>query len=129
MKIEGNKVNVNKSSEDLYQFLMKPENFKHLMPDTVEVFEADDKGFIFALKGMPKVYLTLGENKIGEFVDYQSAKENIDFNLHLDIKPNGESESTLQIYFEGNFNPFITMMAQKPLTNFVKHLETKATEL
>ena len=39
MNLEGRKVIVNKSSEQLFQMLKYPEDYKHLMPDSLTSFE------------------------------------------------------------------------------------------
>ncbi len=123
MKIESNKVKVGKSTSELYSFLINPENFKQLMPENVETFEANSDGFTFALKGMPKVYLKLGAHEANTFVDYDSAKESLTFKLHIDIQEVGDADSNVQLLFEGSFNPFIKMMVEKPLTKFISTLE------
>ncbi len=129
MKIEGNKVNVQKSAQELYEFLLNPFNFEKLMPDNVETFEADTEGFVFALKGMPKVALKLGEKEPYHKVQYISAKENLDFDLELLINEENDSHSMVQILFEGKFNPFIKMMVEKPLTKFITTLEENVAKL
>ncbi len=129
MKIEGNKVNVKKSAKELYEFLMNPVNFEKLMPENVETFQADPKGFVFALKGMPKVALSLKTHEPYHKVSYASAKENLEFQLDLLVNEQDAEYSILQILFEGKFNPFIKMMVEKPLTKFISTLEENATKL
>ena len=53
MKLEGRKVMVNKSTKDLFEMLKKPEDYKHLMPESLVSFETTEYGFKFGLKGMP----------------------------------------------------------------------------
>ena len=61
MNIEGNNITVNKSQEDLFNFLTQLENFKQLMPENTEKFEVDGESFIFGLKGMPEIRLVMKE--------------------------------------------------------------------
>ena len=42
MKLEGRKVMVNKSTKDLFEMLKKPEDYKHLMPESLVSFETTE---------------------------------------------------------------------------------------
>ena len=53
MNLEGRKIVVNKSVNALVEMLNKPEDYKNLMPDSLQNFEVRDNGFKFGLKGMP----------------------------------------------------------------------------
>ena len=44
MKLEGRKVMVNKSTKDLFEMLKKPEDYKHLMPESLVSFETTENG-------------------------------------------------------------------------------------
>ena len=61
MNLESPKVTVQKSSNELFEYLSKIENFEHIMPENTEKFEADENSFLFALKGMPEIRLKMQE--------------------------------------------------------------------
>ena len=61
MNLEGRKVVVNKSVNELVEMLNKPEDYKNLMPESLQSFEVRDNGFKFSLKGMPEIALTIDE--------------------------------------------------------------------
>ena len=121
MNLEGRKIIVNKSTEDLRRLLENPEDYKSLMPESLQSFEGRDNGFKFSLKGMPEIAL-----KIEEVSDKQvvlaSASSSLDFTLKGDMNAINSNQTEVQLLFEGKFNPFIKMMVEKPLQNFINSL-------
>ena len=58
MKLESQKINLEKSAQDVFNFLSAIENFKQLMPENISKFEVlDTDKFLFALSGMPEIVL------------------------------------------------------------------------
>ena len=121
MNLEGRKIIVNKSTKDLRRLLENPEDYKSLMPESLQSFEVRDNGFKFSLKGMPEIAL-----KIEEVSDKQvvlaSASSSLDFTLKGDMNAINGNQTEVQLLFEGKFNPFIKMMVEKPLQNFINSL-------
>ena len=121
MNLEGRKIIVNKSTEDLRRLLENPEDYKSLMPESLQSFEVRDNGFKFSLKGMPEIAL-----KIEEVSDKQvvlaSASSSLDFTLKGDMNAINSNQTEVQLLFEGKFNPFIKMMVEKQLQNFINSL-------
>lgn len=118
MKIESRKVTVNKSAENLFNFLTELSNYQQLMPENTEKFEIDRESFIFGLKGMPEIRLIPKESTANSSVILGAASSKIPFTLAFDINEL-DHNSEVQIKFNGDFNPMISMMAKKPLTNFI----------
>ena len=52
MNIQGNRVVVEKSQKETFEFLTDLKNFEQLMPESIQKFEVDGDSFIF----MSKVY-------------------------------------------------------------------------
>jgi carbon monoxide dehydrogenase subunit G len=121
MNLEGRKIIVNKPVNELVEILKKPEEYKMLMPESLQNFEVLDDGFKFSLKGMPEIALKI-ENVSDSMVILRSANSSLDFALKGAMNPMNESKTEVQLLFEGNFNPFIKMMVQKPLQNFINSL-------
>ena len=63
MNLESPKVTVKKSSQEVFDFLSKVENFESIMPSNIDKFEADENSFLFALKGMPEIKLQMKETE------------------------------------------------------------------
>lgn len=128
MNLEGRKITVNKSAAELKQMLEKPEDYRSLMPDTLQNFEARDNGFKFSLKGMPEIALTIDEVSENQVV-LKSASSSLDFSLRGVMNPISENQTEVQLLFEGKFNPFIKMMVEKPLKTFLGTLTDNIEKL
>jgi carbon monoxide dehydrogenase subunit G len=129
MNIEGNNITVNKSQEDLYNFLIQLENFKQLMPENTEKFEVDGESFIFGLKGMPEIRLVMKEKTEYSNVTLGAASSKLPFTLAADIESVSDNESKVQLKFESSFNPMMAMMVKKPLTSFINTLTENLEKL
>ncbi len=128
MKLEGRKIIVNKSSEQLVQMLKNPADYRELMPDSLQNFEAREDGFKFSLKGMPEIALKIAEVSDREVV-LKSAASNLDFELKGTMSQLAENQTEVQLLFDGKFNPFIKMMVEKPLQNFINSLSDSLEKL
>ena len=128
MNLEGRKISVNKSREDLVAMLKKPEDYRHLMPESLQNFEAREDGFKFGLKGMQEIALKI-ENVTDNQVVLKSASSSLDFSLIGNLEDAGENKTEVQLLFEGEFNPFIKMMVEKPLQNFINALTDNLEKL
>ncbi|AYN01709.1 SRPBCC family protein [Chryseobacterium aahli] len=124
MNLEGRKIVVNKSSKELSELLKTPENYKDFMPDGLQKFESREDGFKFGLQGMPEIALKIDEVTEEKAV-LKSASSSLDFTLLATLKALNENQTEVQMLFEGKFNPFIKMMVEKPLQNFINTLTDK----
>ncbi len=124
MKLEGYKSTVNKTQEETFNFLQETSNFEKLMPEDLTFFEARDTGFSFQLKGMP-VKIVLKKKEATEFseVVYESAGS-ISFELKADLEKLEEEKTKVEFIFEGQLNPMIRMMAEKPLKKLLEVFST-----
>lgn len=128
MNLEGRKIVVNKSVNTLVEMLNKPEDYKNLMPDSLQNFEVRDNGFKFGLKGMPEIALKIEEVN-DKAVVLRSASSSLDFELKGLMNALNENQTEVQLLFEGKFNPFIKMMVEKPLQNFINTLSDNLEKL
>lgn len=129
MNIEGNNISVNKSQEDLFNFLTQLENFKQLMPENTEKFEVDGDSFIFGLKGMPEIRLVLKSKTEFSNITLGAASSKLPFTLAANINAISENQSNVKLTFESSFNPMMAMMVKKPLTNFINTLTENLEQL
>lgn len=128
MNLEGRKIIVNKSRPEMVAMLQKPEDYRYLMPESLQNFEAREDGFKFGLKGMPEIALKI-ENVSEDQVVLKSASSSLDFSLIGKMKEESADKTEVQLLFEGNFNPFIKMMVEKPLQNFINALTDNLEKL
>tara|TARA_B110000503_G_scaffold82112_1_gene125375 strand:+ start:31 stop:423 length:393 start_codon:yes stop_codon:yes gene_type:complete len=122
MNISGNKVVVNKSQKDTFQFLTDLKNFEQLMPASIQKFEVDEDSFIFGLKGMPEIRLVLKDKTEYSNVTLGAASSKLNFELVANIEEIDDTSSEVQLDFNGEFNMMMAMMVKKPLINFIETL-------
>lgn len=123
-RIESEKVSVNKSAADVFNYLQKMENIGNLLPEQVENFTSDEQTCRFEIKGMGPMGLKLGPVTDHSITYLKNEKAPFDFSLISGINNNGAA-TDVQLVFEADLNPIFKMMAEKPLQNFVNHLVKK----
>lgn len=128
MNLEGRKILVNKSRTELVSMLKNPADYRHLMPESLQNFEAREDGFKFGLKGMPEIALKIDEVSEDKVV-LKSASNSLNFSLTGNMTSVGNDKTEVQLLFEGEFNPFIKMMVEKPLQNFINALTDNLEKL
>lgn len=124
MNLESPKVKIDKSKEEIYNYLNKVENFKDLMPENIDKFEASENSFLFALKGMPEIRLKLIEQDSKNQVVLGSASDKFPFTLTANIEGLNDESSEVQLIFDGQFNTMMAMMVKSPLQKFIDTLIT-----
>lgn len=130
MNLESPKVTVNKSANELCEFLSEVKNFEQLMPENTSKFEVlNEKRFLFALKGMPEIVLELKEVQAPNKVVLGAASDKLPFTLTADINEIEANKSEAQMIFEGEFNAMMAMMIKAPLTNFIGAISENMSKL
>ena len=129
MNINGNKVVVQKTQKETFEFLTDLKNFEQLMPASIQKFEVDGDSFIFGLKGMPEIRLVLKEKTEYSNVTLGAASSKLDFQLIANIIEIDAASSEVQLDFEGKFNAMMAMMVKKPLTSFIETLTENLEKL
>ena len=125
MNLESQKVTVNKSSQDVFDFLSDVKNFESLMPENISKFEVlDDDKFLFALKGMPEIVLKKKEAIAPNKIVLGAAGGKLNFTLTGQISEIDECTSDVQLLFGGDFNPMMAMMIKGPISKFIETLAT-----
>jgi carbon monoxide dehydrogenase subunit G len=121
MNLESRVAKTQKNPEELYNFLTQVENFKNLMPeDTKFELKGEDK-FLFGLKGMPEIALSLKDKTPHSQVVLGSTSDKLAFTLTCNIKPDGNG-SEAQLLFNGDFNAMMAMMIKGPINKFLEQL-------
>jgi hypothetical protein len=126
MNISSQKKIVSKSQKELFHFLGDVKSYEILMPDDIAKFEVlGEDIFVFGLKGMPEIKLKMKEKTEFNQIILGAASDKLPFTLTANIEEINATESEVQLVFEGDFNPFMSMMIKTPITNFVETLITK----
>ena len=129
MNLQGEKVTVNKSDKELFEFLTKTENFEAVLPDDLEEFKVKDDSFIFNMKGMPAVKMVFTEKTPNQTVKLKADNDMVPVYLTCNINSKGDHQSEAKLSFEGEVNMMMAMMVKKPLQNLLDVLTKKMSEL
>jgi len=123
MNLESPKVTVQKSAQDLFDQLTDVKNFEKLMPDNIAKFEVTgEDAFIFGLKGMPEIKLKMKDKVAPNKIVLGAASDKLPFTLTSNIDSISDSESAVQLFFEGEFNAMMAMMIKGPISKFIETL-------
>lgn len=130
MNLESEKVTVQKSQQELFDFLSNVENYEQLMPENKEKFEVRSSDtFAFALKGMPEIELQIKEKKAPDLIVLGSTSDKLNFSLDVVIESAGPDQSQAQLFFHGKFNAMMSMMVKGPLKKFINTLSENLAKL
>ena len=125
MNLKSPKVTVEKSQQDVFDFLSDVKNFESIMPENISKFEVlDEDKFLFALKGMPEIILKKKEMDAPNKIVLGAAGGKIDFSLTGTIVELEDNKSEIQLSFNGDFNPMMSMMIKGPIGKFIETLAT-----
>jgi len=125
MNLESPTITVDKSTEDVFNFLSDVKNFEKLMPENISKFEVlDEDKFLFALKGMPEIILKKKELVAPNKIILGAAGGKIDFSLTGLITELEANKSEVQLVFDGEFNAMMAMMIKGPITKFIETLSS-----
>lgn len=126
MELESPIQGINKSANEVFEFLSNMENFEKLMPENISKFEVsgDNNGFIFALSGMPEIEVQKKQTDAPNTIVLGSAGGKLDFNLTALIQEISDNSSEAQFVFTGQFNSMIGMMIKGPINKFIETLAT-----
>jgi carbon monoxide dehydrogenase subunit G len=129
-RIESDKTIVNKSPEEVFNFLSNFNNFEKLMPEQVTNWKSTEDECSFTISGMASLGMKILEKKPHNFIlvgKHGSAP--FDFTLECTMSEKNPSEAEVQLAFNADLNPMLKMMAVKPLTNFLNILVTRLKDI
>ncbi|WP_327018177.1 SRPBCC family protein [Croceibacter atlanticus] len=129
MTLESPKTHTQKSQEELFNFLSNVDNYKSIMPESLENFKKiDDESFLFQLKGMPEIMLVIKETTPHNQVVLGAKSDKLPFTLIADIEEAQEG-SDVQLQFNGEFNAMMGMMIKGPIKKFIATLSENMGKL
>jgi len=122
-RLESEKATISKPAKEVFDFLSDFKNIGSLMPAQVINFETDGETCKFTIEGMATLgmkYESKTPNR--EVVMAKHEKAPFDFKLIFNINELTTEKSELQLFFDADLNPFLKLMAEKPLTTFLNLL-------
>jgi len=105
-EIKSEKLEVNNSAEKIFSFLSNFNNFKSLMPEQVSEWKSTEDTCSFTIQGLPSIGMKIHEKIPFKKITYTS-------------------QGNSPLGFELILNPMLSMVASKPLQNFVNILNQK----
>ena len=127
-RIESQEVAVNKSQEEIYNFISNFNNFNQLMPSSVEDLKTTENTCSFNLKGMPTIRLKIGDKTPFTHVSMIADGGQIEFSLNCSLEADADN-CKAKLFFEAELNTMKKMMVEKPLTNFLNILVERFKEI
>ena len=125
MNLQSPEVTIEKSQEETYNFINDIKNFEQLMPENISKFEIKSEDtFLFALKGMPEIVLKRKETTPHSAIVFGAGGGKLDFSLITKISQETDNRSSVQLTFDGDFNPMMAMMIKGPIGKFIETLVT-----
>jgi carbon monoxide dehydrogenase subunit G len=122
-RIESDEVIIEKSPNEVFEFLTNCNNLQQIMPEQVTDWISTESDCSFTIKGMASLGMEIAEKTQGMPIKIiRKGKAPFDFNMFYNILPADDGKTKLQIAFDADLNPFLKMMAEKPLRNFLNIL-------
>ncbi|MFN3874396.1 MAG: hypothetical protein ACK4L7_00600 [Flavobacteriales bacterium] len=121
--IQSKQVTIAKPAAELYAFLQDMNNFEQLLPPgRISEWQSDGRSCSFKVQGAATIGLELMPGDEPSLVRMK-ATERSPFPFTLDGHLKEENGSTTAwMEFNGEINPFIKMMVEKPLKNLFDHI-------
>ena len=129
-EIKSDLVLINKSPEDIFNFLSNFNNFGKLMPEQVINWKSSTDSCFFTIKGMADISLKTSEKiPYSKIVWSTDGKAPFDFTLRSVLIEKTEKQTEAQIILDADLSPMLKIMAMRPLGNFVNLLVNKLKEV
>ena len=127
--IESQALTINKSNEEIFNFISDFTNFTELMPPQVQDVKITQDSCSFSIPGMPNINLKIYERTPFSSVKMKAEDGKLPFTLSCSLKNTAESQCVAQFHFEAELNPMMKMMVAKPLGNFLNILVEKLRDI
>ena len=127
--IESQRTDINCEPEKVYNFLGSFDNFETLLPEQVENWQSTGDSCSFEVKGFAalgfRITSKIPYSKIG-----MTGEGKLPFNFTFDthIRETGPGQCQVQSVIDADMNPFIAVVAEKPLQNFIDLIVIKLKE-
>ena len=129
MKFETQNIEIAKPAKEVYAFFADFNNFKKILPNSVSNWQADADHCSFSFDGKIRMAMKFDQKTPPTFLKIiPDGKAPFSYFLSCSISPK-ENGCLVNIAFEADLNPFMRMLAEKPLEKLVKVIEEKVQEI
>jgi hypothetical protein len=127
--IKSQTVVIDKSEENIFNFISDFTNFSQLFPPQVNDLKITKDTCSFSIDGMPNVSLRITERTPFSCVVMSAEDGKLPFELKCCLEKVSEDKCQAQFHFTAELNMMMKMMVEKPLTNFLNLLAEKLREI
>lgn len=127
--IKSQKVVIDKSEENIFNFISDFTNFSQLFPPQVNDLKITKDTCSFSIDGMPNVSLRITERTPFSCVVMSAEDGKLPFELKCCLEKVSKDKCQAQFHFTAELNMMMKMMVEKPLTNFLNILAEKLREI
>ena len=128
-RIESQKIAIECKPEKVFNFLGNFDNFEKLLPEQVANWHSTGDSCSFEVKGLATIGLRITtKTPFSKITMMGEGKLPFGFTLNSFIQEAGNQHCQVQLVINADMNPFIAMMAEKPLQNFVDMLLPRLKE-
>lgn len=126
LKFETDHVVVKASQAEVFTFLTDLNNYQQLMPSSISNWQSTKENCSFKISGMANIGLAIKQTTPDSRIDLKSHGE-VMFPYEMTILLNkvSDTETEAKLSFEGDVNPFMKMMVEKPIKDFFNYLVHK----
>lgn len=129
-KIESEKVDINNSSENIFNYLSDFNNFEKLMPSQVTNWTSTSEDCSFTINGMATIGMKIIDKAPFSKITITShGKVPFEFKLFVLLTEKDTTNCVGQLTFESDMNMMMKMMVEKPLGNFFNMLAQKMKDI
>jgi carbon monoxide dehydrogenase subunit G len=119
-KFESEDTLINAPSEKIFNFLSNFSNFEQLLPSEISDWSATNDECKFTIQGFLTLNMEISKRMPFHLVEMKSKGNTIfDFLISSKIEEKSKNLSTVKITFEADLSPMMSMIATKPLENFI----------
>ena len=130
MRISKKTNNLNFTCDKIYNYISDINNYELILGDEIKDFNIIDKE-IFCIKigGLPSIELKLETNDNEKSIKLLSSNPKMIFHFSFLVKKIDETNSEIEIEFNGEFSSMMEMMIKNPITKFTDEIATKISQV
>lgn len=121
---------VERSAEQVFEYLSEASNYEVLMPPNVRSFLTTEQGATLNIEGLGEVALAFTEKRSPEYIKLTPQnKVPFEFDLEWNISALEDNRCQIQAVIHAKLNFMMRMMAEKLLKNFLDVQVSKLKEV
>jgi carbon monoxide dehydrogenase subunit G len=130
-KFESKIGKIQNSSESVYHFLSNFNNFKNLLPsDKAKNWQSTEDTCSFSVDGVGEVGLRIIEKQPNTLIKITGKEgSKFDFFFWIQLKEAVPYDTRFKLTLKVTMNPFLKMMASKPLQTFIDTLANQLEKM